>query len=98
MEAFAAGDRLILRAARCLDLSACPWFHRTVDMIGGHGIRQVVVDLGATREVRDSGLALLLMLRRHLGDGGDDLTLINCRPEILGRLDPLAPDVRIFSG
>lgn len=47
--------------------------------------RDYIIDLGAVGEFFDSGIALLLMLHRHLKRSGNKLTVVNGPPAILGR-------------
>lgn len=49
-----------------------------------------VVDLAAAQDVRDSGLALLLMLERRARQQGGRLQLANCTPELGRRWATLA--------
>ena len=46
----------------------------------------IAVDLAHTRQIRDSGLAMLLMLHRRAGLPRGQIRLLNCRPEVRSRL------------
>jgi anti-anti-sigma regulatory factor len=49
-------------------------------------VRSIEVDLGKTRTMRDSGLAMLLMLSKLTDRNRNPIRLVNCRPEIRRRL------------
>ena len=44
------------------------------------------INLGRTRNIRGSGIAMLLMLRDLTGWGSNRIRLLNCSPEIRGQL------------
>jgi anti-anti-sigma regulatory factor len=46
----------------------------------------IEIDLGKTRFIQDSGLAMLLMLRKQSNRLKDRIELINCHPDIRARL------------
>jgi len=46
----------------------------------------IMVNLGRTRDILDSGLAMLLMLRDRAGHISKRIKLFNCAPEIRNRL------------
>jgi anti-anti-sigma regulatory factor len=80
------GKWLWLRTGERLDICDCRRFLRAARMLRGSLLDQVVIDLGATRRVLDSGLGLLLMLHGHAGDKADRIKIVNCGPEVLARL------------
>lgn len=49
-------------------------------------LKAIEVNLGKTRNIRDSGLAMLLMLRERTGWDGNRIRLVNCSPGIRSRL------------
>lgn len=55
--------------------------------LAGHPDQSYIdVNLGKTRNIRGSGMAMLLMLRELTGWEGSRIRLVNCSPEIRGQL------------
>ena len=69
-----------------LDLTSHGVFSDASRLAGHADVRSIEVDLGKTRTVRDSGLAMLLMLSKLTDHNRNPIRLINCRPEISNRL------------
>jgi anti-anti-sigma regulatory factor len=49
-------------------------------------LKAIEVNLGRTRNIRDSGLAMLMMLRESTSRVSNRIRLVNCSPEIRSRL------------
>jgi len=87
-----------LRIGERLDLTATRRFLRAADLIRSRAVDQVVIDLGKTRQVFDSGLAVLLMLCQQAGEGVQGIVLVNCRPALLQRLEQAGIRSRLHIG
>jgi anti-anti-sigma regulatory factor len=77
---------LVLRVGERLDLSLSELVQQAIQSIATTVPERVVVDLGATRRVFDSGVALLLLLRNRAGHLKGRMYLANCAPKIFSRL------------
>lgn|GEM_PF-3977582 len=83
-----SGNRtLVLRLGQRLDISALGLMNRILRSPHSTSIGQVVLDLGATTQLFDSGLALLLMLHARAGPLRERIHIVNCRPAVQHRLD-----------
>jgi anti-anti-sigma regulatory factor len=69
-----------------LDLRSHGVFVHACRLAEEPNLRAIEVNLGKTRKIRDSGLAMLLMLRERMGREANGIRLINCSPEIRSRL------------
>jgi anti-anti-sigma regulatory factor len=69
-----------LAVAERLDFSAHRRFCDAAEQAAGDCDVRVVVDLEQTQAVHDSGIGLLLMLRRRLRNPGASIDLVNCSP------------------
>lgn len=79
------GDTLMLHVDDILDLQLLVPFVQMAKAIWNEGLR-CVVDLRDTVIVRDSGLALLLMLSRSVGSDATKISVICNTPSIMERL------------
>jgi anti-anti-sigma regulatory factor len=77
---------LVLRLGERFDISDYTVVAQAVESIRILPTQQVVVDFGATREVFDSGMALLLLLREGAESVANPIALVNCTPAVRGRL------------
>ena len=77
---------MVIQAAERFDLVACRQFVRAARLVENDEVERVVVDLTATREVLDSGLALLRMLYERTDGDPQRVVLANCHPSIARRL------------
>jgi len=80
------GRVLVLSIGERLDFSVAELVQRAIRFIANATAERIVVDLGATRRVFDSGLGLLLLLSERAGRLDDRIYLANCAPEVQGRL------------
>jgi anti-anti-sigma regulatory factor len=80
------GRVIIIETDERLDLCAHGVFVQACKLAEYPNIRAILVNLGKTRHILDSGLAMLLMLRDHVGHFGQCIKLFNCSPEIRNRL------------
>lgn len=78
---------LVIRTGDPFDMVACRQFVRAARRLQDQDLDQVVVDLGATRQVLDSGIALLRMLRDQAGGDGQRVRLVNCSGPVRQRLE-----------
>lgn len=69
-----------------LDLRFHRAFTYACELAEDTGAQTIEVDLAHTRQVNDSGLAMLLMLYRRAGLPQGQIRLLNCRPEVRSRL------------
>lgn len=69
---------LTIHTAEQFDMVACRQFVRAARLMQEDELMRVVVDLEDTREVLDSGLALLRMLREQDVDQAGRVVLVNC--------------------
>jgi len=80
------GEIFTIETGEALDLRSCSVFLRACKLAEQSDPSVVEVNLGNTRVIRDSGLAMLLMLRDRIDRTGGCVKLLNCRPEIQTRL------------
>jgi ABC-type transporter Mla MlaB component len=69
-----------------LDLSVHGVFVHACKLAEYPNLRAIEVNLGKTRHILDSGLAMLLMLREGASHLGNCIKLVNCSAEIRNRL------------
>jgi anti-anti-sigma regulatory factor len=79
-------DTINIRTGKSLDLRALSMVTRVCNLVKHPQIRYVVIDLKNTRHIRDSGLAMLMLLRQRIGKMVRHITIVNCRPELKERL------------
>jgi hypothetical protein len=84
------GRFIHVRTAHNLDLTNVSLFNDAAKLARANpGIRKVVVDLGLTQQVFDSGKAMLLLLRNQLAPAlSQKVLLINAEPEMAHQLSP----------
>ena len=83
----AAGNVVFIRADERLDLTAYDMFGEAASLaIDNPQSSAIVVDLGKTQQLFDSGKAMLLTLRERAGRLKDRIYLANARPEIKHKL------------
>jgi anti-anti-sigma regulatory factor len=69
-----------------LDLRFHRVFTRACELAEDADAAAIEVDLANTRQVNDSGLAMLLMLLRRAKLPRERMRLLNCHPEVRSRL------------
>lgn len=74
-----AAKTLTLNVGRALDLTQHSIFTQAVQRADSEAVR-LVVDLKETEEIRDSGLAMLLMLKDRSDKTGAAIDIVNCKP------------------
>lgn len=79
-------DTISIRAGESLDLSACDVVTRVCNLAKHPHIRFVVIDLENTKHIRDSGLAILILLRQRARKLVRQITIVNCRSEVKSRI------------
>jgi len=79
-------DIIAIEIHESLDLSVHSRFVEVCERAARPGPMAIAVNLGRTRSVRDSGFAMLMMLRRCAGRLRERIWLVNCSPEIRCRL------------
>ena len=87
----------VLQAPETLGLATREAFRQSANALldeMGEGSGQLVVDLGATRQVDSSGLGALVMIQRHATDRRQEVVLRGVGPEleytlVLTKLDDL---------
>jgi anti-anti-sigma regulatory factor len=80
------GRVILIETDERLDLCAHGVFVQACKLTEHPDLKAIMVNLGKTRHILDSGLAMLLMLRDHVGHLGQYIKLFNCSPEIRNRL------------
>ena len=70
-----------VNVGHALDLTQSSIFTRAVRRVECEDIH-LVIDLKDTEEVRDSGLAMLLMLEQHNANTDEVIDIVNCSPTI----------------
>lgn len=80
------GRVIIIETDERLDLCAHGVFAQACKLAEYPDLQAILVNLGKTMQILDSGLAMLLMLRDHASHLGQCLKLFNCSPEIRNRL------------
>jgi anti-anti-sigma regulatory factor len=82
-----AGDVILVSVGERLDLSAYGGFGEAVALVKDNPSSEaIVVDLHSTRQLFDSGKAMLLTLREHAGRLRNRIYLTNAVPEIKRKL------------
>lgn len=80
------GNVVLIKIGKRFDISSHHLFSEACHLADDPTTSNIVVDLSKTRYLHDFGLALLLMLNRHAAALNHNISLINCHPEIEGRL------------
>ena len=80
------GRVILIEADERLDLSAHSVFVQACKLAEHPNLLAIIVNLGKTRDILDSGLAMLLMLRDRADHISKRIKLFNCTPEIRNRL------------
>ncbi len=80
------GRVVLIETDKRLDLSVHGVFVQACKLAEYPNLRGIEVNLGKTRLILDSGLAMLLMMRDHMSQFGRYIKLYNCSPEIRNRL------------
>ena len=80
------GRVILIEADERLDLSAHSMFVQACKLAEHPNLLVIMVNLGRTRDILDSGLVMLLMLRDRAGHISKRIKLFNCAPEIRNRL------------
>ena len=80
------GRVILIETDQRLDLSVHGVFVQACRLAEYPDLRGIEVNLGKTRQILDSGLAMLLMLRDRVGHFARYIKLYNCSPEIRNRL------------
>jgi anti-anti-sigma regulatory factor len=79
-------DTINIRTGESLDFSTCGMVTHVCNLAKHPQIRYVVIDLGNTKHIRDSGLAMLILLRQRIRKLVWQITIVNCKPELKNRL------------
>ena len=69
-----------------LDLSLHSTIVQACELAATPGLRAIEVNVGKTRYIQDSGLAMLLMLRQCAGRLKNRIRVVNCSPEMKAQL------------
>ncbi|MGB7930821.1 MAG: hypothetical protein WCH04_01115 [Gammaproteobacteria bacterium] len=80
------GRVITIEVDEVLDLQSHGIFVDACKLAEHHDQNTIDVNLRNTRNIRDSGLAMLLMLREITGCESDSIRLVNFSPEIRGQL------------
>lgn len=72
---------ITLTTSEILDFSLCQEFWHASQQARDRDVI-FIIDMGKTETIRDSGYALLLMLRECAGKEPDDINIVNCSPEL----------------
>jgi anti-anti-sigma regulatory factor len=80
------GSVITIETDEELDLRSHGVFVHACKLAEHPDAKLIEVNLGKTRSIRDSGLAMLLMLCEQTGWESDRVRVINCSPEIRRRL------------
>jgi anti-anti-sigma regulatory factor len=81
-----AGRVITIDVDENLDLSLHSLFVRACELAAASDSDAIEVNVANIRHVRDSGLAMLMMLRDRARRRGDRVKLVNCGPELRRRL------------
>jgi anti-sigma B factor antagonist len=71
-----AGDGALLAVAGGLDAATAPLLIENVNMLLGHGVRRLRVDLQAVEFIDSRGVAALIHCRRRAHHAGAELKLV----------------------
>lgn len=84
------GKFIHIRAGQNLDFTNISIFNGAAGLVGANpDIQKVIVDLGLTQRIFDSGKALLMLLRNQLASPpNQQIVLINALPEFTHELSP----------
>lgn len=80
------GTLITIETDENLDLQAEEVFLNACRLAGQPGLDTIEVNLGRTRNIRGSGVALLKMLRERTSALPKLIRLVNCNPEIRHQL------------
>lgn len=72
---------ITLATSEILDFSVCQEFWHAAQQARDRDVI-FIIDMGQTERIRDSGYALLLMLKECTGKDQSDINIVNCRPEL----------------
>lgn len=81
------GRALLVRIGHRLDCSSLGLFNRVLTALRAGDVESVTLDMDATREVLDSGLALLMMLHSRAKRLRRCIRLVRCAPPVARRLE-----------
>jgi anti-anti-sigma regulatory factor len=82
-----AGKVIAIRLDESLDVRVHRLFVKACELAAADGSRaSIEVNCAETRTVRDSGLAMLMMLRETTGRRGVSMQLVNCSPQLKSQL------------
>ncbi len=76
------GTAVTVHIGERLDFSANGVLQHAAKRTKNPDVREVVIDLDATTRLYDSGMALLMLLRKGVGRLKDQIYVVNCCPEI----------------
>ncbi len=74
-----SGITITIKAPGILDLRAVHLIRNVDEFVRSYKRVRVIIDLGRTRRIQDSGLAMLLLLKKKLGQKIEKIKLINTR-------------------
>jgi hypothetical protein len=80
------GTVIRIETDESLDLRAQAVFQRACRLAEHPDLHIIEVNLGKTRDIRGSGVAMLKMLRERTDPDRHLIRLVNCRPEIRQQL------------
>ncbi len=89
------GDAVIVDVGDELDISRSALMRSVTHMMRAKTIGTVMVDLRETKQLRDSGMALLLNLHRRAKAAQQQVYLLHCPPEFRHRMSAAGID-RLF--
>lgn len=70
---------ITIRAASVLDLRIVQLIRSVEEFVRSYKAVRIIIDLGRTHRIQDSGLAMLLLLKKKLGQKIEKIKLINTR-------------------
>ncbi len=80
------GRGITIETSEDLDLRSHSVFIHACNLAKHLDLKAIEVDLRKTQTIRDSGLAMLLMMRKRIEWESDSIKLVNCSPEIRSQL------------
>ena len=77
-----AGLTVVVKVGDRLDISRTQLFAKARDWASQTGASRIDIDLGGTRRLFDSGLAILMRLRQRMDADDQALRVTNCEPSV----------------
>jgi anti-anti-sigma regulatory factor len=88
------GKGITIETSEDLDPRSHSVFMHAYKLAKHLNLNRIEVDLGKTQTIRDSGLAILLLLSKRINGESISIKLINCSPEIRSQLRPRAKPIK----